>query len=187
MLKKSLPILAVMGLLLTFPVVVAAKGRQPPVDAPRYGSETMTGVGAGMRSGGWIGGGISLVEATAEAAGEDVTDIIAALQSGDTYADIASVAGITLQDIVDTAVAARADALADAVATGRFTQEQADAMLDAMEENLLEQLNTPWTAEGSGSRYNGSTQQANGGMRGRGTQTERPMYRYDPETCPAQQ
>ena len=184
MLKKGLPVLALTGLLLlAFPMVVAAQGGQPPADAPRYGSGTFSG-----GRGGWMGGGVSLVEATATATGEDVADIVAALQDGQSYAEIADAAGITLQDIVDVMVAARAEALKAAVAEGRFTQEQADTMLASMEAHLLDQLNETWTAGGTGTRYGGSTQLGSGSMRGRGgrgSQTDRPMYRYDPENCPA--
>ena len=175
MLKKGLSIvLLVASVLLVFPLAVSAQLGQPPAQAPLYGG------GYGRRGGGgWMGGGISLVEATAEATGLVVEDVVAALQSGQSYADIASDAGVTLQSIVDVAVAVRAEALDEAVAEGRITQEQADTMLASMAEHLLEQLNAEWTAGGMGGRSGGQgMSRGRGGMRG-GTRPN-----YNPETCP---
>jgi hypothetical protein len=132
--------------------------------------------------GGWMGGGLSLVAATAEATGTTVEDVVTALQAGETYADIAEDAGITLDAIVDTAIAARAAALSEAVESSRLTQEQADAMLAEMEEHLQEQLKGTWTPYGGG--YDSDSDRpffGRGGMRGfygapNGTQ--------DPATCP---
>ena len=171
MLKKGLSIvLLVASLLLVFPLIVNAQEGQPPAEAP------FSQGGRGRRGGGgWMGGGMSLVEATAEATGLAAEDVVAALQSGQSYADIASGAGVSLQAIVDVAVAQRAEALAEAVAEGRFTQEQADTMLASMAEHLLEQLNAEWVAGGMGGRYGGQ-----GMSRGRGG--TRPNY--NPDTCP---
>ncbi|HQI87379.1 MAG TPA: hypothetical protein PKV20_22655, partial [Anaerolineae bacterium] len=106
-----------------------------------------------------------------------VEDVIAALQGGQSFADIATGAGVTLETIADVAVAQRAEALKQAVAEGRFTQEQADTMLASMKEHLLEQLNAEWTAGGMGNPSGGQ------GMRGgRGGRGVRPNY--NPETCP---
>lgn len=174
MLKKGLAIvLLVASVLLVFPLVVSAQQGQPPAQTPLY----QGGRGRHGGSNGWMGGGMSLVEATAEATGLSVEDVVAALQGGQSYADIASGAGVTLQAIADVAVAQRAEALKQAVADGRFTQEQADTMLASMKEHLLEQLNAEWTAGGMGNPSGGQ------GMRGgRGGRGVRPNY--NPETCP---
>lgn len=176
MLKKSLAIIGlVASVLLVFPLVVGAQEGQPPADAPFYQG------GRGRRGGGngWMGGGISLVEATAEATGLTIEDVVAALQGGQSYADIASGAGVSLQAIVDVAVAQRTAALEEAVAEGRFTQEQADTMLASMAEHLLEQLNAEWTAGGMGGRSGGQ-----GMSRGRGGMRGGNRMNYNPETCP---
>ncbi len=182
MLKKSLAIVVlVASVLLVFPLVVGAQDGQPPADAPLYQG------GRGRRGGGngWMGGGISLVEATAEATGLAVEDVVAALQGGQSFADIASGAGVSLQAIVDVAVAQRAAALEEAVAGGRFTQEQADTMLASMAEHLLDQLNAEWTAGGMGKRYGAQgTPQTNGTPRGRGGMRGGTRPNYNPETCP---
>jgi hypothetical protein len=181
MMKKGLSILLlVASVLLIFPLVVSAQQGQPPAEASLYG-------GYGRRGGGdWMGGEMSLVEATAEATGLSVADVATALQSGQSYADIASGAGVTLQAVLDVAVAERAAALAAAVADGRFTQEQVDTMLASMAEHLLDQLNAEWTVSGAGSGYSGQgmpqsngMSRGRGGMRGGGTRPN-----YNPATCP---
>jgi len=181
MLKKSLAIVVlVASVLLAFPLVAGAQEGEPPAEVPFFQG------GRGQRGGhGWMGGGISLVEAAAEATGLAVEDVVAALQEGQSYADIASGAGVSLQAIVDVAVAQRAAALEEAVAEGRFTQEQADTMLASMAEHLLEQLNAEWTAGGMGKRYGAQgTPQTNGTSRGRGGMRGGNRMNYNPETCP---
>jgi hypothetical protein len=176
MLKKSLAIvLLVASVLLVFPLVAGAQDGQPPAEAPLYQG------GRGRRGGGngWMGGGISLVEATAEATGLPLADVIAALQGGQSFADIASGAGVSLQAIVDVAVAQRTEALAEAVAEGRFTQEQADTMLASMAEHLLEKLNAEWTAGSAGGRSGGQ-----GMSRGRGGMRGGNRLNVNPGTCP---
>jgi len=184
MLKKSLTILLVVGVLaLVFPLMVAARGGQPPADAPRY-SEGTTVTGTQRR--GWLTGGVSLVDAVAQATGMSVEDVVAALESGKTFSDLVSEAGVTLQAVVDVMLDARAAALEQAVTDGRMTQEQVDTMLAQMAEDLLAQLNTSWSAQGAGNGYrldgtqpqDGSGYRGSRGMRGagRGTmQGERPM------------
>jgi hypothetical protein len=175
--KKSLLVVLAVGLIsLAAPVMVAAQGGQPPVQAPRLNEGTMINSGAalhGAQRGGWINDGLSLVDAIAIAANMETVDVVAALQDGATYEDLAP-----LDEILDVILDARAEALAQAVTDGRFTQEEVDAMLAQMKVDLLEQLNTPRTAqgtgnglqldgtqplEGSGYRGNNSTQ-----MKGRG-------------------
>lgn len=152
MVKKSLLVLGMISLLaLAFPLLVAAQGGQPPATAPRQGQTAASAMAwRGAQRGGWLTGGVSLVEATAQATGLTVTEVIAALQGGQTYADIAAEAGVTPQAIVDVILEVRAAALAQAVAEGRFTQEQADTMLATMATDLLAQLSAPWEPQGAG-------------------------------------
>ncbi|MGC9396530.1 MAG: hypothetical protein ACP5J4_16930 [Anaerolineae bacterium] len=188
MFKKGLLMVVVVSLLtLALPTVVAAQGGRPPVQAPHVNANTGMGnvsAGRGAQQGGWLTGGVSLVEATAEATGMAVADVIAALQSGQTYADLATQAGVTVQDVVDVVLAVRAEALAQAVAAGRFTQTQADTMLAQMATDLLAQLNAPWTAQGAGNGYqldgtqplDSSGYRGGNGAAGRGNgRTDHPM------------
>lgn len=175
MLKKSLPVLLVVGLLaLAFPLMVAAQGGQPPAAAPRAaqalpGNALPSGMAMrGAQRGGWLTGGVSLVDATAQATGLTVAEVIVALQEGQTYADIATEAGVSPQAIVDVMLEVRSEALAQAVSEGRLTQEQADAMLATMATDLLAQVNAPWEARGAGSgaALTGAQPQDGSGYRG---------------------
>ncbi len=170
MVKKSLPVLLVVGLLaMAFPLMIAAQGGQPPAAAPRAAQATTSGMTMrGAQRGGWLTGGVSLVDATSQATGLTVAEVIAALQEGQTYADIAAEAGVSPQAIVDVMLEVRAETLAQAVSEGRLSQEQADAMLATMAADLLAQLNAPWEARGAtnGVTLAGAQPQNGSGYRG---------------------
>ena len=112
----------------------------------------------------------------AQVTGLATEDVVADLQSGRSYEDIVTSQDKTLQEVVDVVIAARSDALSQAVADGRITQEQADAMSASMAEHLLAQLSGEWTpgAGGMGSRGGGRS-----AMRGQGRGTY-----GDPANCP---
>jgi len=138
--------------------VAYAQGPQPPVgDRPLYGSDACDGSGAyghaGRMGGGraWGMRGFSLVDATAEATGLTVDEVVAALQDGQTFAQIAGAQGVDPQAIVDGFLADREAALAEAVADGRLTQERADWMLEEMSEHVSGHLEQPWTPRNSNS------------------------------------
>lgn len=78
----------------------------------------------------------------ADALGMTVDEFYAARADGQTVAEIASVQGVELADVVAAALAPRADALAQAVADGRITQEQADTMLATMAEHMTQAFET---------------------------------------------
>ncbi len=138
MLKKVLPMLLVLGVVvLAVPMGVAAYAGPGP-----HGDVTQAMGAAFGRQGGWRGGGISLVDATTQATGMDEADVIAALQSVKSYADIAADAGIGLQEIVDVVIAARKEALDSAVAEGHISETQADQMLEEIADHPSDQLNT---------------------------------------------
>jgi len=152
--------------------VAYAQGPQPPVaERPFYRSGDCDGSGAYGTAGGvgggwaWGMGGFSLVDATAEATGLTVDEVIAFLEEGQTFAQIAEAQGVTPQAIVDAFLADRAAALEQAVADGRLTQEQADQMLEEMAEHIYEHLEQPWTPRDFGGGRMGR------GSLGRGVQT----------------
>jgi hypothetical protein len=101
---------------------------------------------------GWAMGmhGFSLVDATAEVTGLTVQEIVAALQDGQTLAEIAESQGVDPQAIVDAFLADREAALAEAVAEGRLTEEQAEQMLEEMAEHVAERLEESWAPPASG-------------------------------------
>jgi hypothetical protein len=67
--------------------------------------------------------------AIAEALGLSVEEFDAALDSGQTVWQIAEAQGVSVETLQDAMQAAHADVLAQAVADGTLTQEQADAIL----------------------------------------------------------
>jgi hypothetical protein len=85
------------------------------------------------------------VGATAEATGLTVGEVVALLQDGQTFAQIAEAQGVDPQAIVDALLAEREAVLEEAVAEGRLTQEQADGMLAEMAEHLPDRLEEEWT------------------------------------------
>jgi hypothetical protein len=99
------------------------------------------GHGRGGRMGGFGGwGDSSMLAVVAEQLDMSQDDLVAALQDGSTIVELADQKGVELQDIVDAFIAQRSDDLTAAVEAGRITQEQADAMIEHMSEEVLECL-----------------------------------------------
>jgi hypothetical protein len=111
--------------------------------------------GAGLR-GAWGGPSNSLVTVAADVLGMEPADLVAILAEGQTIAEVAQAQGVAPDTIVNAAVAARAEVLNQAVADGRMTQAQADAMLANMKASLTAQLNVPHTPLGTGTGVPGS-------------------------------
>ena len=110
--------------------------------------------GYGMRGYGTAG---SMPTLLAEALGMTTEELVAAQADGQTVAEIAAAQGVDLADVVAAVVAPRAERLAQSVADGSLTQEQADAMLAAMTEHMT------WRLENEGLGWAGGC-----GMRGAG-------------------
>jgi hypothetical protein len=85
-------------------------------------------------------GGYSLVEATAEVTGLSEDEVIAALEDGQTVAEIAEAEQGDPQAIVDVVLAEHEDRLQEAVDAGRLTDERMTEILEEMEEQLTDQL-----------------------------------------------
>ena len=108
----------------------------PPGTCPFAGTGTCGGQGLGgpgTRGNGYAG---SMPTLLAEALGMTVEELQAAQAAGQTVAEMAAAQGVELADVVAAVMAPRAERLAQAVADGRLTQEQADAMLAAMTEQM---------------------------------------------------
>jgi hypothetical protein len=130
-LVAALAVTALAGVGLAF-----AQGPTSP--APGYGCCG----GWGMR-GGWGGGwhGMGLIDALAElTTGLEPADLYAELQQGKTLLQVADAHGVSAEQLVETALASRAKVLQQRVGAGYLTQEQADWMLEHMEEEMLEHL-----------------------------------------------
>jgi len=149
--KKTLVVIGVVGalVLLLGGVGVAyayAQGPQPPLNGrPFYGRGRTPGGGTFGFGGVFFDkapmrGRYSLVDATVEVTGLSEEEIIAALNEGQTFADIASGAGADPQEIVDAAVAEHEERLQAAVDAGRLTTEQMEQMLSDIREHVTDQL-----------------------------------------------
>jgi hypothetical protein len=99
------------------------------------------GGGNGLRvRGAWGGPGNSLVAVAAKVLGMPQTELAASLAQGQSVADVASAQGVALDKIVEAMLAPRVEFLSQAVADGRLTQAQADALLATMRTNITAQL-----------------------------------------------
>ncbi|MCA9869662.1 MAG: hypothetical protein KC487_04695 [Anaerolineae bacterium] len=125
---------------------------------PVYGQANQYGNGSGgvesgyglATRGAWGGPDSSLTAVAAEVIGIEQADLVAELTAGATIADVAADYNVDLQDIVDAYVQPRTDTLDAAVAAGRITEDQADAMLAQMEAQVSDQLAEAWEAQGNG-------------------------------------
>ncbi|GAB4576384.1 MAG: hypothetical protein Kow0077_32490 [Anaerolineae bacterium] len=86
----------------------------------------------------------------AEALGMEATDLQAALQEGQTVAEIAEAQGVALEDVIAAVTADAAERLAAAVEAGQLTQAQADAQLALLAANLEAGFNGQMPAFGPG-------------------------------------
>lgn len=133
MIRKSFPLLLVVLALLSVGVVMAAAQDNQPTTPP-FG-RGMMGHGQGMMIG---MGGMSGMTTVAEALNLEPSALIAALQSGQTLAQIAETQGIELQTVTDAMLAAAQRHMADLVAAGTLTQEEADEHLAYMSDHITE-------------------------------------------------
>ena len=108
----------------------------PTSPAPGYGCCG----GWGMR-GGWGGWhGMGLMDALAELSGLEPTELYAEMQEGKTLLEVAQAHGISAEGLVEAALASRTEVLQQRIEAGYLTQEQADWMIEHMEEEMLEHL-----------------------------------------------
>ncbi len=170
MLKRNLIVVLLVGLLaLAFPQLVGAQAGRPPEAAPQWGRTTEDGNGGRQaRRGGWMTDRVSMLEATAQATDMTVAEVVTQLRDGQAYSEVATGAGTTAQAIVDVMLDVRAEALTQAVTDGRFTQEEAAAMLARMATDLLAQTSAPFEPRGAGEGHalNGTSPRDGAGYRG---------------------
>ena len=135
--KKRFMILAGAALavvLLGAAVVVPAFAQEatPTPEAPCFGR----GGGFGAWGGSW-----TMFDTAAEALGLTPEEFFAELHAGKTLGEIAEGQGVEMEDVQDAIKAARVEAMREgiqqAVEDGRITQEQADWMLEGLEQGFL--------------------------------------------------
>lgn len=185
---KKWVLIAVVVLIAVLALVPAVLAQGPlNQDSSAYGSGSMMGGGFGrgsmMMQGGfgaangsqqgpmmgmgprWGGAAGSLVTVAAAQLGMTPAELLVELQAGKTIAQVAGEKGVAVETIVEAFVAGRAEQLAQLVANGQLTQEQADAMLATMRTNVTARLSEPWSAGGPGQgRGPGYTDQDGNGV-----------------------
>jgi uncharacterized protein YidB (DUF937 family) len=92
---------------------------------------------AAEQQSGWVGGlcrGLGgVADSLAELFGISADELARARDEGKTLSDLAQEKGVSEERVLNTVLAGRREALNKAVAEGRVTQQQADAMLERME------------------------------------------------------
>lgn len=81
------------------------------------------------------------LSAAADALGISETELRDALAEGRTMAEVADAQGVDVQSVVDALVAEKQARIADAVADGRLTQDQADEILAEVVERVTARVN----------------------------------------------
>ena len=92
------------------------------------------GHGPGMRGGPGL-------DAAAEALGLSVEDLRTALSEGQSLADVAAANGVDVQSVIDALVAEAQAHMAEKVAEGDLTQEEADERLATVTERITAMVN----------------------------------------------
>lgn len=119
---------------------------------PRSGGfGMMSGRGSMMN-----GSQISPFDVAAEVLGMPVDDLLTELQAGKTIADVAEAKGVDPQAIADAFVSRHSEWLTEAVADGRITQAQADAMQERAESMIDAMLDQGMPFGGRGGGRGGS-------------------------------
>ncbi len=116
---------------------VFAQEPTPPIPFGWHGGGRGMG-GFGRGGFGWAGGGMwTMFDTAAEALGLTPEELFAELRAGKSPAEIAEEQGVDVEALYDAMNAARGEAmqqaLQQAVEDGRLTQEQADQMLERLE------------------------------------------------------
>ncbi|MBN1629170.1 MAG: hypothetical protein JW990_05370 [Thermoleophilia bacterium] len=145
-------------------VVLALAVAVPAFAAVETPAGTPAGAGyGGQGHGAMFGGGAGVrgIDAAATALNMDAADLAAERQAGKSLADVAASKGMSTESLISALLATREAALADAVTSGRITQEQADYMLDNMRANIADHIDDTEVGPRGGSRGFGGQ-----GMRG---------------------
>ncbi len=119
-----------------------AQGPTPPAtdSVPCYGCGGWGMRGGGRGGWGWGQHGMGLIDALAELTGLEPADLYVELQEGKTLLEVAQGHDFSAEQLVEAALASRAEVLQQRVEAGYLTREQADWMLEHMEEEMLEHL-----------------------------------------------
>ena len=139
---------------------------------PRGGMRGMVPFGKMDR--GVMGRDTSLTSIAADALGMTLDELQAAMQGGESIADLAAERNVDTQTIVDAYVADLSESLAQHVADGKMTQQQMDDALEQAAAQATEQLDEAWQDAGRMGR----------GMDRGGSRGFRPGTKAPPEADP---
>ena len=124
------------------PLIDAGTLTQAQADAVIAALEA-AGPGREMGPGGRGGPGRGVgLDAAATALGVTQEELMTALKDGQSLADVAASKGLDVQVVIDAMVADAQTHLAEEVASGELTQEQADARLSELTTRLTEMVNS---------------------------------------------
>lgn len=99
--------------------------------------------------GGHRGGrGPANLDAAAEAIGIERSELVDALRDGSTIAEVAAAAGVDSQVVIDALLADAQERIAEKVAEGDLTQEEADEKLAALTERVTDMVNNGMPGRG---------------------------------------
>ena len=124
-------------------------------DVPAFGGERGPGEGgAGGHAGERRGPGRDLSEAVLALLGIDAETLRSEVAAGNSIADVATANGVDVQTVIDTMVREAEAHVAEKVADGSLTQEEADAKLAEVATRVAERVNTvPTPGEGRHGRH----------------------------------
>lgn len=108
------------------------------------------GYGLGIRLG---GPEESLVAVAAGQLGLTQAELVAKLQGGQTLAEVIAAHNGDPEQVVAAFLATRSEKLAELVANGQISQEQADTWLATMTENATARLSQAWSPRGNGQGF----------------------------------
>ncbi len=143
------------ALLLALVPVTLAQGPLDNAGQGTFGPGYGMGPGGGGRGAGLGLGGPenSLVAVAAEQLGLEPAQVIAELQAGKTLAEVITAHNGSPEQVVEVFVTSRQAQLAELVASGQITQEQADSMLVTIRENATARLNQAGLGRGDGQGF----------------------------------
>lgn len=94
------------------------------------------GYGQGAGAGGRWGGAVNTLDSVADLLGMDRTQIASERQAGKSLVDIAKAKNVSEDELVNTIIADRKATLDERIKAGTLTQQQADYMLQRMQERV---------------------------------------------------
>lgn len=153
-----------MGMLAVIVALVSVMTISSVAFAQGSGGQGRGGNQCGGLMGRWGDSTNSLVTVAADVLGMERADLIAELLTGKTIAQVAQERGVDPQTIVDAFIAIRAEKLAEAVANGCITQEQADLMLEHLAEEATARVYEPFSFGGVCGQGGGGRGRRGGGQ-----------------------